>query len=213
MTNDQWIEIGTIVAPQGLDGEVRVFPDSDFPERFLEPGTRYLKRPGQSEPTAIELLSGRVVPGKGLYVLELEGIEDRDQAEALRDAKLFVPISDRPALEEDEFHVVDLIDLEVFHHQTQDAIGIVVDVLPAGNDLLEVKLHKQPEPVQPKEVTPPNRKSKISKLKRVNHKPVTVLIPFVKEIVPLVDLINRRIEVNPPEGLLEPNTGLTEESS
>ena len=31
---DDWIEIGKIVAPQGLDGEVRVYPDTDFPERF-----------------------------------------------------------------------------------------------------------------------------------------------------------------------------------
>ncbi len=202
MTSDQWIEIGTIVAPQGLDGQVRVYPDSDFPERFLEPGTRYLKRPGQSEPTAIELLSGRVVPGKGLYVLELEGIEDRDQAEALRDAKLFVPISDRPSLEEDEFHVVDLIDLEVFDHQTGEAIGVVSDVIPAGNDLLEVKLHKQPEPVEVKETPLPTRKSKIPKAKRVTSKPITVLVPFVKEIVPIVDLDTRRIEINPPPGLL-----------
>ena len=36
----KWLEIGTIVAAQGLRGEVRVYPSSDFPERFLEPGTR-----------------------------------------------------------------------------------------------------------------------------------------------------------------------------
>lgn len=33
----EWIEIGTIVAAHGLTGEVRVYPNSDFPERFIEP--------------------------------------------------------------------------------------------------------------------------------------------------------------------------------
>jgi 16S rRNA processing protein RimM len=32
--SDAWLEIGTIVAPQGLKGELRVYPNSDFPERF-----------------------------------------------------------------------------------------------------------------------------------------------------------------------------------
>ena len=45
ITDEEWIEIGTIVAPQGLHGELRVYPDSDFPERFLVPGTRWLKHP------------------------------------------------------------------------------------------------------------------------------------------------------------------------
>jgi len=31
---DDWLEIGRIVAPQGLNGELRVYPDTDFPERF-----------------------------------------------------------------------------------------------------------------------------------------------------------------------------------
>ncbi|MDY7012641.1 MAG: ribosome maturation factor RimM, partial [Cyanobacteriota bacterium] len=34
MVLDPWLEIGTIVAPQGLHGEVRVFATSDFPDRF-----------------------------------------------------------------------------------------------------------------------------------------------------------------------------------
>ncbi|MGB3200994.1 MAG: ribosome maturation factor RimM, partial [Nodosilinea sp.] len=42
---DDWVEIGRIVAPQGVKGEVRVYPSTDFPERFLEPGDRWLKRP------------------------------------------------------------------------------------------------------------------------------------------------------------------------
>ncbi|HEY9668727.1 MAG TPA: ribosome maturation factor RimM [Coleofasciculaceae cyanobacterium] len=207
MANDDWLEIGTIVSPQGLRGELRVNPNSDFPERFEEPGQRFLQRPGDTRPQSVELLSGRYIPGKGLYVVQLGGVEDRDQAEALRGAKLFVPASDRPELGDDEYHVMDLLDLEVINQSTGEVIGIVVNVIPAGNDLLEVRLHKQPEPApaQP-EAPPPTRTSKIRKPKRQTApKPATILIPFVKAIAPVVDLQHGRIEITPPAGLLEVN--------
>ncbi|HBB34647.1 MAG TPA: ribosome maturation factor RimM [Cyanobacteria bacterium UBA8803] len=204
MTNDDWLEIGTIVAPQGLKGELRVYPNSDFPERFEQPGQRWLQRPSDSEPQSIELLGGRYVPGKSIYVVQLAGVETREQAEALRDAKLLVPQSDRPELGEDEYHVLDLLDLEVYNQLTGEAVGVVVNVIPAGNSLLEVKLYKQPEPQDPKPEPPlPTRTSKIRKPKRQTSKPVTILIPFVKEIAPIVDLPNGRIEITPPAGLLE----------
>ncbi len=212
MANDDWLEIGTIVAPQGLKGELRVYPNSDFPERFEQPGQRWLQRPGETEPQPIELLGGRFIPGKGIYAVRLAGVETRQQAEALRDSRLLVPESDRPKLGEDEYHVIDLIDLEVFNQLTGELIGVVVDVIPAGNDLLEVKLHKQPEPAPEKpELPPPNRISKIRKPKRqTQQKPATVLIPFVKAIAPVVDLQSGRIEITPPAGLLEVNNNQNE---
>ncbi|MBW4495563.1 MAG: ribosome maturation factor RimM [Oscillatoria princeps RMCB-10] len=206
MTNDNWLEIGKIVAPQGLDGEVRVYPSSDFPERFLEPGRRWLRRTGAGEPQPVELLGGRYIPGKGLYVLQLAGIEHRNQAEALAGATLLVPETDRPALEEDEYHVRDLLGLEVFNQLTGELIGTVVDVIPAGNDLLEVKLKESLQPVPPAgEDAPPAPGGKGRKPKRKPAAPATVLIPFVKEIVPVVDLQAGRVEVAPPAGLLESN--------
>jgi len=207
MANDDWLEIGTIVAPQGLRGELRVYPNSDFPERFEEPGQRWLQRPGDTEPQPIELLQGRFVPGKKIYVVQLAGVETREQAEALRDSRLLVPESDRPELGDDEYHVMDLLNVEVFNQLTGEAIGVVIDIIPAGNDLLEVKLHQQPEPTAEKPEAPiPTRTSKIRKPKRkVPPKPATVLIPFVKAIAPVVDLQSGRIEITPPEGLLEIN--------
>ncbi|NET54754.1 MAG: ribosome maturation factor RimM [Symploca sp. SIO2E6] len=203
MDNDDWLEIGTIVAPQGLNGECRVYPDTDFPERFEKPGQRWLKRPGEAQPQPIELLAGRFLQKKGLFVIKLAGIRDRNQAEALRGSLLLVPASDRPELGEDEYHVRDLVNLEVFNQYTGEAIGFVVEIIPAGNTLLEVQLHQQPEtpPPQPNSPTP-TRTSKIRKTKPKKSKPVTVLIPFVKEIAPVVDLQKGRIEITPPAGLL-----------
>jgi 16S rRNA processing protein RimM len=175
-----YLEIGKIVAAQGIKGELRVYPNTDFPERFEEPGTRWLLRPNQTEPETIELLSGRYIDGKGLYVVQIQGIRDRSAAEALRGCQILVPDNDRPELEEGEFHVADLIGLSVYEQTSQELIGTVTNVIPAGHDLLEVK-----------KVTSEGTESK------------TILIPFVEAIVPTVDLEQRRIEITPPPGLLD----------
>ena len=203
----KWLEIGTIVAAQGLRGEVRVYPSSDFPERFLEAGTRWLQNPQTEDIQEIELLGGRYLPGKNLYVVVLESIKYRDQAEALKGYKLLVPSDDRLDLLEDEYHVADLMDLEVFNQKTGENIGIVVDIFYAGNDLLKVQLHKQNStqevsPKQEKKISEISGKSKRKKVKDKKQEPATILIPFVKEIVPIVDLVNKRLEIIPLDGLL-----------
>ncbi|MEH2067164.1 MAG: ribosome maturation factor RimM [Nostoc sp.] len=189
--SDDWLEIGKIVAPQGLSGEVRVYPDSDFPERFEVPGKRWLLRPGDTEPQPIELLAGRYISNKNLYVIKLAGIENCNQAEALRGCKLMVLASDRPQLGENEYHVLDLIGLQVFMQVSGELVGTVVDIIPAGNDLLEVELH-------PSFTTDKGQMTKDKGQK-------TVLIPFVEAIAPVVDLQSGRIEITPPLGLLEIN--------
>jgi 16S rRNA processing protein RimM len=207
-----WLEIGQIVAPQGLRGEMRVYPDTDFPERFEVPGTRWLLRPNEVEPQPIELLSGRYVDGKNLYVIKIAGIEHCNQVEELRGCKLLVPLSDRPELGEDEYHVADLVGLQVFMQESGEFVGVVVDVLTAGNDLLEVKLQREEEigGQGDKETGGQGDKGTkgetlIQNLKSKIQNPKTVLIPFVKAIAPVVDLESRRIEITPPAGLLEIN--------
>ncbi|WP_159783819.1 ribosome maturation factor RimM [Sodalinema gerasimenkoae] len=193
-----WLEIGRIVAPQGVRGAMRVYPNSDFPERFLEPGQRWLRRQGDRDPEVVELLRGRDLPGKGLYVIELEGISSREAAEALRGAVLLVPEGDRPPLESGEFHVQDLLGLEVFHHQTGQRLGVTVDVFSAGNDLLQVQLDEALVPQKEESVKPKSKKKRPKP-----PSPPTVFVPFVKAIVPVVDLENQRLEVDPPAGLLD----------
>lgn len=173
---EEWLEIGEIVAPQGLKGELRVKVTSDFPDRFEKPGQRWLQREPNTPPEVVELLSGYQIPGKNIYVIQLASVSDRTQAEQLRGTKLLVAKNDLPELPEDEYHTSQLIDLPVYHQVTGVKIGVITSVLAMGNDVLEVKLDAQK---------------------------TTVLIPFVKEIVPLVDLAGKRVEINPPVGLLE----------
>jgi 16S rRNA processing protein RimM len=185
------LEIGKIVSPQGLTGELRVYPNTDFPERFEEPGKRWLLRPGETELETVELLNGRYIENKNLYVIKLKGVSDRHQAENMRDCRFFVPVSDRPELAEGEFHVLDLLGLQVFMQSSGEFVGTVVDILPSGHDLLEVKF--DPDFVTNHEEFKTDKEQK------------TVLIPFVMAIVPIVDLATRRVEITPPPGLLSVN--------
>ncbi len=212
MPSIAWLEVGKVVAPQGLNGDVRVYPDSDFPERFEQPGPRWLRFPEQQEPQAIELLRGRYLSGKGLYVLKFAGIESREQAEALRGCGLLVRASDRPVLEAGEFYLPDLIGLAVFDQQTQSVVGTVVDTFRAGHDLLSVKLlPSQRAKAEAEIVKEPKTPEKAGKMRRRRQRKTrsntskqdTILIPFVEAIVPVVDLEQQRIEIDPPPGLLD----------
>jgi 16S rRNA processing protein RimM len=164
------------VAPQGLRGELRVLPSSDFPERFTEAGPRWLRAPGQ-EPRPVTLLRGRPLPGRGLFVVRLEEAADRTAAEALVGQELLVPASDRPRLAEGEFHALDLVGLEARLLPEGRAIGTVSDLLGSGQSLLAIRL-----------AADPGR---------------TVLVPFVAAIVPEVHPRRGWLGLTPPPGLLD----------
>ena len=182
MTNDL-IEIGTIVSPHGIKGEVKVYTESDFPERFEKSGKRFLQRPHAEMLDTVTLKRGYLLPGKNMYVVKFEEIKDRNQAEELRQSKLFVEKRDRPQLEANEYHVDDLIDLAVIEQETGNKIGEVVDIYAAGNDLLVVQLTEE--------------------FLGKGQQQRQVLIPFVTDIVPIINLDEGKLEVNLPSGLLE----------
>jgi 16S rRNA processing protein RimM len=169
------LEVGRLVAPQGLNGELRVLPFSDFPERFTTPGPRWL-RSRQGELRAVRLLAGRRLPGKSLYVLRLAEVSSRTAAEALVGQELMASAADRPPLEPGEFHLLDLEGLEVRLMADGRVIGTVKDLIHGGNDLLEVELQGETR---------------------------RVLIPFVEAIVPEVRPEEGWLGLTPPPGLLE----------
>ncbi len=177
---DELMVVGKVVAAQGLKGELRILPLSDFPERFTRAGQRWLQH-RQAPPQLVELRGGRQLPGKELFVVRLDGIDSREAAEALVGAELLVRSNDRPKLARGEFHLLDLVGTEVRLLETGEVIGRVCDLIHAGNDLLEVE---QDTPDGPRRL----------------------LIPFVRAIVPEVHLSEGWIGITPPPGLLELGT-------
>ena len=171
---DKWMTIGEFVAPQGLKGNIRVKPSSDFPERFTDPGKRWIQKANEL-PTEINLIKGTLIPGKSIYVLTIEGVSKRSSAEKIVGWNLVIPVDSRPKLSNDEYHYFDLIGLEVRRGTKQTLIGYVTDLIKGGNDLLEIEL------IEGKKV----------------------LVPFVKAIVPVIEIKEKWILITPPPGLLE----------
>jgi 16S rRNA processing protein RimM len=176
----EWLVIGKIVSTQGIKGEIRVLSYSDFPqERFERAGKRWIAKSETATPEPIDLIHGRGIPGKtNLYVVRLAGVDTCDAAEDLRGHLLMVQESDRPKLDKNEYHVTDLIGCKVTHQPTGKYLGLVTDVLPGGNDLLEVE-------------------------REVGDKKEKVLIPFVEAIATVVDIAQKSIEISPPNGLVD----------
>ena len=177
INKNEWLIVGLITSCHGINGQVKVKSLSDFKERFLKPGMRWLQKENEP-PSKIELLSGFKQPGKETFVVKLQGINTRNHAEQIKKFKILVKTDTLPKLKKGEFHLLELINLEVktLENDELKIIGKVINLENEKNNLLVIKLFK-------------NQKE--------------VLIPFVEEIVPLVDIKNNFLIINPPKGLLE----------
>tara|TARA_Y100000589_G_scaffold145952_1_gene139658 strand:+ start:1140 stop:1679 length:540 start_codon:yes stop_codon:yes gene_type:complete len=173
----EWLIVGIITSSHGIKGELKVKSLSDFSERFTEPGKRWLQL-NDEKPILHNLISGFKKPGKNLFIISLEAIQDRDSAERLKKYKLLVESNNIPKLQKEEFHLNQLLKLKVKIEQENkiETIGEVVDLLNENNNLLEIKIYEN------------NKK---------------ILIPFVKQIIPIIDLKKNYILIKPPKGLLE----------
>jgi 16S rRNA processing protein RimM len=177
INNNEWLVVGLITSCHGINGQVKVKSLSDFEERFLKPGTRWLQKANEP-PSEIELTSGFKQPGKETFIIKLQGISTRNHAEKLKKFKILVKTHKLPELKKEEFHLLELINLQVktLENGELKIIGKVISLENEKNNLLVIELFKSQK---------------------------KVLIPFVKEIVPSVDIKNNFLIINPPNGLLE----------
>lgn len=124
--------LGVIVKPQGLSGEVKLRHETGDVTRFLTLRSAMLKHKGALTP--IRVLSVRL-SGEDVY-LTLENVRDRDAAEALRGAELYISREHARPLPKGETFIVDLIGLKAVDTQGRE-IGTLTDVLqPGGADVL-----------------------------------------------------------------------------
>ena len=175
--NKDWLVIGIITSSHGVEGKLNVKSLSDFKERFTQPGKRWIQK-NDEEPIPCNLISGFQKPGKESFIISLEGIKDRNEANNLKKYKLLVRSNDIPNLKDNEFHLNQLLDLDVklYIEDKLEIIGKVVDLITENNNLIVIKLNK-------------------------NNK--NVLVPFVKEIVTSIDKKNNYLVIDPPKGLLD----------
>ena len=173
----EWLIVGLITSCHGINGQLKVKSLTDFEERFLKPGMRWLQKANEP-PSKIELTSGFKQPGKENFIIKLQGINNRNHAEQFKKFKILVKTNKLPKLSKEEFHLLELINLEVktLENDELKIIGKVINLENEKNNLLVIELFENQKKVH---------------------------IPFVKEIVPLIDIKNNFLIINPPKGLLE----------
>jgi 16S rRNA processing protein RimM len=124
--------IGRVTAPFGVDGEVRVRPETDFPDRFLTLKQVCLELPDGSE--RLLIIARARLTAKGV-LLQFKGCSGRAEAEPLRGALLKIKQSMAVALPPDSYWLHELIGLQVVTEEGED-LGEVIEVIRApGNDV------------------------------------------------------------------------------
>lgn len=117
--------IGQIVAPHGVRGDVRIYPDTDFPDRFLHMKYGYIG--GKKYEVRAARLHKRVV------LMKFVGVDDRNAAELLVGKALEVPREDLVPLKEGQHYIYDLLGMSVYDVQ-DNYLGKVSDVLKTGSN-------------------------------------------------------------------------------
>jgi len=125
--------VGRVAGAFGVRGDVRITAYTAEPEALL--AYRDLKREDGSP--ALTLTGGR--PAKGGVVAQAKEVATREEAEALRGLKLYIPRDLLPEPEADEFYVTDLIGL-VVETAEGEVLGRVREVRDFGaGDILEIQ--------------------------------------------------------------------------
>ena len=177
---DDAVEIGRIVDAWGLKGWFKVQPFAADPQAlfssrrwFLQPSEKSVAGPANVAPPLPGLLKITQVKEHGDVVVALaQEVPDRNAAEALRGARVFVARTSFPTPDPDEYYWVDLIGLDVVNREAV-ALGRVVGLLDTGPHSV---LRVMPEGGASAEAER--------------------LIPFVSAYVDDVNLAQRRITVD-----------------
>ena len=176
---DDLIELGAVQDAQGLQGQIKVRPHSSDPVALLSSKELWLSlipRRSVGVASSLEQASLKLYQVKqakmhsGTVVIALDGITDRDQAEALKGARILVSRDVFPKTDADSYYWVDLIACTAVNLQGEE-LGEVIDVNDNGAHGIIV-------------IGDPQTKS------------IKQLVPFVKEVVQSVDLPNKRITLD-----------------
>ena len=161
--------VGVVTGPHGVQGAVRFKSFTEAPEDVARYGPL-------ADETGVRRFELRLVgAGKGVVIARLSGVADRNQAEALRGLRLYLPRSALPQPDAEEFYHADLIGLEAVLGDGTP-IGRVRAIHDFGaGDTLELARPGAPP----------------------------VMVPFTRAVVPNVELAAGRLVLDPPPGLLD----------
>ena len=165
------LRVGVIANTHGIRGEVKVFPTTDEKERFKDLKKVILDM--GKEQKVLEIQSVRFF--KNLVILKFKGIDNINDIEMYKGKDLLVTREDAVPLEEGEYFIADLLDLDVYSDE-DGKIGVLYDVMQtSANDVYVVKTEEGKE----------------------------ILLPAIDECILDIDLEENRMTVHIMEGLLD----------
>jgi len=176
MTPPEYAIVGRVRKAHGIRGELVVEPITSAPGAIFASGRRLFAgtTDGDVAAGAPELTVRGAKPFKGGWIVAFAEITDRNAAELWRERYLLLPLGELTPPGEDEVFQHELIGMRV-QRASGEAVGTVSALyeLPQGLVL------------------------------EIGEGPAAVLVPYRREIVQRVDVQDRVIVVDPPEGLLE----------
>ena len=169
----QHLLIGEILRPHGVIGEVRMKVITHYPERLPLLKVVYLA-PAVDSPKITSYDLERMRMHQGYALMKFKGIDDRDQADRLRQLIVMVAIGDAIPLDDGEVYLYQLVGLTV-QTEAGETLGKLTEVLETGaNDVYIIDSPKYGE----------------------------VLIPATKQTILSTDINTGLMIVSLPDGLL-----------
>lgn len=125
------LKVGVITTTHGVRGEVKVYPTTDEPERFLE--LDYVLLDTGRELRKLEIKNVKFF--KNLVILKFKGVDNINDIEKYKGRDLWIPRGEGQELEEDEYYIADLLGMSVVLEDGQE-FGTLKDVMETGaNDV------------------------------------------------------------------------------
>ncbi len=172
-TNQQMICVGFVRAPHGIKGMVAIRAHSGDPDSLFAYDCLFDKKGKQKFKLTLSHQK------KDDFIVKIDGIETRNDAEAAKGLEFYIPTNQLPNLEEEEFYHKDLIGLTVLD-EIGAARGTIRGIYDFGSgDTLDILFD-----------IPDGKKR-------------SEMVLFTKEYVPTIDIKGGTVTVNIPEGLLE----------
>jgi 16S rRNA processing protein RimM len=162
------VVIGKIIGTYGNRGMVKIFPLTDFPERFLKMSKMTLENDGNIR----EYTVSQAKKHQKYIVVKYDQVTDMTMAETLKGSLIKISKDELMPLPEGSFYIFDIIGLEVYSVDGE-FIGVVEDVLQTGANDVYVINNKEKKEQKP------------------------LLIPALKEVVKEIDIKGGKMVISP----------------
>jgi 16S rRNA processing protein RimM len=169
------LTVGKVANTHGIRGEVKLWPETDFPEQRFAVGNELLLVSPEDEGKTMAVTVMQARPQKTVYIVKFKEFYDINQVEPYKGWSVKVSSEKRAKLAAGEFYFHDILGSTVVTEEGE-TIGVVTDILrPGANDVWVVK--------------------------RAKGNPA--YIPYIADVVLAVDVDAKTITIRVMEGLLE----------